>query len=96
MAITFEKEKKPFGVVRLVITIAAALLIIGGAYFLFFAPTPGIEALAPSEQRLASQISKLELNTQPAVEAFTSGRLKKYAGPPITGQVGRLNPFIRF
>ena len=96
MAITFEKEKKPFGIVRLVIVIAAVVLIVGGAYFLFFASTPGIEALVPSEQRLATQISKLELNTQPAVEAFTSNRLKRYAGPPSVGQVGRLNPFVRF
>ena len=75
---------------------AILLVLVGGVYFLFFAPTPGIEVLVPSEQKVTAQLSAIQLNTQPAVEAFTSGKFKRYAAPVSTGQVGRLNPFVRF
>ncbi len=96
MPISLEPQKKPVNWIALIAVVIAMVIIVGGAYFLFFAPVPGIEAIIPSEQKLASRISKLELNTQPAVEAFTAGRLKQYAAPLTVGQVGRTNPFIKF
>ncbi len=96
MPISLEPEKKPINWIALAVVVVLVVVIVGGAYFLFFAPVPGIEAIIPSEQKLASRISKLELNTQPAVEAFTAGRLKQYAPPLTIGQVGRANPFINF
>lgn len=96
MAIELETEKKPVNWGVLVPVIVAVVVIVGGVYFLFFAPVPGIEAFIPSEQKLATTLSKLELNTQPAVEIFTSGRLKQYAPMLSVGQVGRINPFVKF
>lgn len=96
MAIEFETEKKPIKWGMLIPVIVAVAVIVGGVYFLFFAPVPGIEAFIPTEQKLTTQLSELRLDTQSAVEIFTSGRLKQYAPPLSIGQVGRINPFMKF
>ena len=96
MAIVLEKEKKPVKLIPLIIVGVVVIVVVGGIYFLFFAPVPGIEAIIPTEQKLTTNLSNLELNTQPAVDAFGSGRLKRYANPPSVGQVGRTNPFVKF
>ncbi len=72
------------------------LLVFGGTYFLFFAPTPGIETLVPTEQKVTAQLSSIQLDTRPVVEVFNSGRLKSFAAPVSAGQVGRSNPFVAF
>lgn len=96
MAILLEPEKKPINLTALIAVIVAVVFIVGGVYFLFFAPVPGIEALVPTEQKLTTELSRLELNTQPAIEAFTARRLKQYTPPLSIGRVGRINPFMRF
>lgn len=94
--ITLQKVSKPVNWTAWIIAGVLTLLVFGAAYFLFFAPTPGIETLVPTEQKVTAQISSIQLDTRPVVEVFNSGRLKRFAGPPSAGQLGRSNPLISF
>lgn len=96
MAITLQKIKKSVNWVPIIVAAVLVIIVIGAAYFLFFAPVPGIEVISPSEQRITSQLSSVKLDTRPVVEVLNSGALKRHAGPPSVGQVGRSNPFISF
>ena len=99
MAITLptaKPPKKPVNWTALIVIVVSTLVVFGGAYYLFFAPTPGIEVLVPTEQRVTSQLSGLQFNTQTVVEVFNAGRLKRYAAPTSLGATGRVNPFVSF
>jgi len=96
MPLPILKPKKQINWIPIAVAAVLTIIVVGAAYFLFFAPTPGIEALVPSEQKITAQISAVRLDTRPVVEIFNSGRLKRSASPVSVGQTGRTNPFISF
>lgn len=91
-----QKIKKPTNWVAIGTAVFLAGVFVAGAYYLFFAPTPGIEILVPTEQKLTEQLSNIQLDTRPVVEVLNSGRLKRFVGPLSPGQYGRTNPFLAF
>ena len=81
-------------------TIITVLLIIGffagGVYFLFFKEVPGIETIVPSQLKSTTELSKVQFDPAGVMNSDAFRALRRYAGQPSIGQVGRPNPFIRF
>jgi uncharacterized protein (DUF58 family) len=92
MAIILEQKKKTnwFG-----ITVSVVLLvtILVGGYFLFFAPTPGIEVVAPLQFQSAVDLAKITFDPSAVVNSRQFKSLKIYTGLPSAGALGRENPF---
>lgn len=95
MAITFEEEKQ-FNWKALIIAVVAGIVIIGGAYFLFFAPVPAIEVIAPPSVRSASELSGVEFDPTSVVNSEDFRSLRRYVGQQTTGKTERVNPFIKY
>ena len=96
MAIILHEAKKEINWPLLLGMVLTLAVIIGGAYFLFFAPTPGIEVLVPTSQKIATQISSVELNSDTVVRNKVFQVLRQYSSPPSGTQAGRGNPFIKY
>jgi len=74
-----------------VITLAA----VGGlVYYLFFAPVPGIEFIAPASVKSTTELSNVELNLGVGTELIKNFR--RYTGQPSVGQIGKENPFVKY
>ena len=94
MAIIVEQNKKK-GMSWLVILVVLFLMaiIFAGGYYLFFAPTPGIEVVAPLGLRSAVDLSKITFDPSSVVNSQQFKSLKVYTGLPSVGNLGRSNPF---
>ena len=90
------QEQKLFNWKMLVGFIVAVLAVIGGIYFLFFAPVPGIEVIAPASVSSASELSGIEFNPENLVNGEKFRSLRRYVGQPTVGQIGRENPFVKY
>ncbi len=71
-------------------------LILLGGYFLFFAPTPLIDTIAPSGLVTAEKISEVTLDSSKIVNDPVLKTLREYGTVPSIGTVGRPNPFSSF
>ena len=95
MALIFSEEKK-FNWKGLA-TVAAIILAIGGAaYFLFFTPVPAIEIIVPPAARSIEELSGVQFDPASVVNSEDFRSLRRYGGQPGIGQIGRLNPFVKF
>lgn len=93
MAIVIEQNKKRFSWFGFFITLFFFGVIFAGGYYLFFAPTPGIEILAPLPLQSAAELARLTFDPASVVNSREFKRLKIYTGVPSTGVLGRSNPF---
>lgn len=76
---------------------AAVILAVGGAaYFLFFTPVPAIEIIVPPAARSIEELSGAHFDPAGVVNSEDFRSLRRYAGQPSIGQIGRPNPFIKF
>lgn len=71
-------------------------VVVGVIYFLFFAPVPGIEVIAPASVVSTSELSGIEFSPESVVNSDKFRLLRRYTGQASIGQVGRDNPFIKF
>jgi len=71
-------------------------VLLAGSYFLFFAPVPAIEVVAPVSTRSAAEISSVDFDPASLVNSDAFRSLRRYTGTPTTGQTGRPNPFIKY
>lgn len=95
MALVFEEEKK-FNWKGLLIVIVVILAIGGFAYFLFFTPVPAIEVIVSPAVRSTEELSSVHFDPASVVNSEDFRALRRYAGQPSIGQIGRPNPFIKF
>lgn len=95
MAIILQQEKSPVNWSMVTGVIVVLAIIVGGAYFLFFAPVPGIESIIPSRQQITDELSKVSLDTSTVLGNEEFKRLRQYSGVPAAGQLGRSNPFVK-
>lgn len=96
MAILVEEEgrgRDRFKVLMIAIVMA---LFLAGAYYLFFAPTPLIEVILPSELQFISRISEGGLNASTIFNSPVYQSLRQYTADVEVGEVGRSNPFQPF
>lgn len=96
MAIVLEEQKKGISWFAISVFIFLFLVVFGGGYYLFFAPTPGIEFIAPSSLRSVSEIAEVEFNPADVVSNPILGTLQLNGGLPTTGSLGRPNPLLGF
>lgn len=95
MAIEFE-EKSKFNWQGALLIIVLALVIVTSAYFLFFAPVPVIDVIVSPEIESTSEFSNITLDPLGVYNSPEFRALRRYAGQPSTGQLGRENPFIKY
>ena len=95
MAIVFEQPKRRINWFPIVTSVFGVLFIIALAYYLFFAPTPNIEAVLPEVLEKTNRISDLEF-TDPTLLLSSAAykALRVYVGAPSSGTLGRTNPFL--
>ncbi|MDD5430635.1 MAG: hypothetical protein PHP03_00160 [Candidatus Pacebacteria bacterium] len=94
MAILVE-EKKSFNWTSLLIVVLIFAFAFGVIYFLLLAPKPGVEIVVPSDQKLTSELSKISFDPASLSESDAFKQLKEYTGVPVTGNIGKSNPFAR-
>jgi hypothetical protein len=90
-----EKQKSPLAAILTILAIVIILVI--GAYYLFFSPAPAIEkVIVPQDLQSISQVSKVSIDTQAITESATYKTLvPKLPALQVSGY-GRANPFILF
>jgi len=96
MAVILEQPKRKTNWLALAVFIFLFLVIIGGGYFLFFAPTPGIEIIAPSQLEELSGLAGAEFDPAKLINDPIFKGLRQYGSLPSVGQLGRDNPFVSF
>lgn len=95
MAIILEERKSfKWGTVLMIIFLFG--IIISGAYFLFFAPKPAIEVFVPAEQKITSELAKIDFNPASLIGNASFKILRPYSPAPTPGKTGRTNPFVKF
>jgi len=93
MAILIQ-EQQAFNWKALVIFMVSLAVVGGLIYYLFFAPVPGIEFIAPASIKSTTELSNVELDLGVSTELIKNFR--RYTGQPSVGQIGRENPFVKF
>lgn len=95
MAIILKEQKRKANWFAIVVFLFLLVVILITAYFLFFAPVPGIETIAPTGLKSVSQLSKEAELFDPTtvVSDPVLKTLRQYGGLPSTGNLGRANPF---
>ena len=96
MAILIQQNHKKVNWFAISVTGFAVAFVIFAIYYLFFAPTPGIEIVVPSTLDTASQITSLEVDPSAVLNSRQFRLLRVYTGLPSVGQLGRANPFLSF
>jgi len=95
MAIVLE-DRQQFNWKALIIFITIIAVILGLAYFLFFAPSPVVQEIMPSGVKATAELSTVNLNPNDLLGNKVYQSLKQYGGSVVIPQVGRENPFIKY
>lgn len=93
MAIIVEQQQRKINWFAIVIFVFLLAVIFGGGYFLFFAPTPGIEIIAPTDLASAEKLSELTLDPSQVINNPALKGLRQQGTVPSTGTLGKQNPF---
>lgn len=96
MAIVVEEERRGPGIFSILGVVLVLGILFGGTYYLFFAPAPLVEIVAPQELEATSAVSKIELNFTGVTDSNLYRALKQYVQEPELGSAGRPNPFEPF
>ncbi len=96
MAILIQEQKKSVNWFAIIVTAFAVGAIVFGLYYLFFAPTPGIEVVVPPPLQSAKRISTIEVDPTIVLNSRAFRSLRAYAGIVTAGATGRDNPFVAF
>lgn len=96
MAILIEQDRKGFNWFGFLVFIFLLSVIVGGSYYLFFSPTPGIEFVAPTRLKTSSSIAQLNFDPSEVINHPHLKKLRKYGSPQSLGSVGRPNPLITY
>lgn len=96
MAIIIEEAKKPINWFPIIFGIILIAVIGGLIYYLFLAPTPGIEIIAPATLKEASQILAAPLDIPSVRDHRVFKTLLPYVPSLTVSNLGRENPFSPF
>lgn len=96
MAIVIEQNKKKFSWYGVLVTLFFLTIILVGGYYLFFAPTPGIEIVAPNSFQSAVNLARITFDPASVVNSSQFKSLRVYTGLPTVGNLGRNNPFLPY
>jgi hypothetical protein len=96
MAIAIKEEKKPINWLPIVFVLILIVVIGILVYYLFLAPTPGIEIIAPTSLKEAGQILSTPLDIPSVRDHRVFKTLLPYVPPITVSNLGRENPFTSF
>ena len=97
MPISLNEQKNNKSALFKIIMIALIVLVFGvGVYYVFFAPTPAFEVIAPPPLQTAREISKKSVDPTNVINSQAFRNLRNYAPLPTIGLIGRANPFLAF
>ena len=95
MAIVIEEQKKGFNWFALAIVILVVAGGVAASYYLFFAPTPFIEKVAPPRLESLKTVSQIELSPELITGNPMFQILKQYINPiEVPTGISRSNPFL--
>lgn len=95
MAIVVPKQRSG-GLMRFFTFIVILGVLLVASYYLFFAPTPAFDYIAPASLQEAEQLSRFDLEPSTVLESAQFKSLRKINGLPNGGTFGRANPFVAF
>jgi len=95
MAIIIEEEKRKINLFALAVVALVIITIVGGTYYLFFAPTPLIEKVTPSSVKSLEALSNIKLQPELIINNPKFQILKTYINQLETGTAGKNNPFLK-
>lgn len=96
MAIIIEEEKKPIPWTSIIFVLIIVGVIGALSYYLFLAPSPGIEIIAPTALKEASQILSSPLDVPTVINHKVFKILQSIIPPVTVSGLGRENPFSSF
>src|SRR5689334_16513352 len=95
MAIVIQKQSRGGGGFLRLIMVIIILGILGiAAYYLFFAPTPAFDYIAPPSLQQAAELSNFDLDPDAVIKSSEFRSLTPINGLPTGGTFGRENPFL--
>ncbi len=94
MAIVIEERKNGIGFLNLLIILIIIGIVFGGAYFLFFSPSPKVDVILPKPLEQTSKIAKFTLDPGTVFDGNEFKALRKVVNVPTGGSFGRGNPFL--
>ena len=95
MAIIIEEEKRKINWFALAVIILIIATIITATYYLFFAPTPLIERVAPARLQSLQELSHIRWQPEAIINNPNFQILKQYVNPIEIGPVGNTDPFVK-
>jgi len=95
MAIVIEEEKRRINWFAIGVIILIIATIIIATYYLFFAPVPFIEKVAPSRLQSLQELSRIRLEPETIINSSNFQILRQYVNPIEIGPVGKNNPFVK-
>ncbi len=97
MAIVIEEQKKKINWFALAVVILLIFVVGLAAYYLFFAPTPLVEKVAPPRLQSIQELSSIKLQPDVVISNPNFQILKQYVNPIEiqTDFVGKTNPFAK-
>lgn len=81
---------------KLIMFIVVLGVLFFAAYYLFFAPTPAFDYIAPQSLRQAAELSRFDIEPSSVLESPEFRSLRKINGLPTGGTFGRANPLSGF
>ena len=96
MAIVINDNERKVNWIAISIVSFILIVLILGTYYLFFSPTPLIEAIVPPDIQKVSQISEIDISVgmvRQVTDNPVTKMLKAHIAPPAPGSFGRENPF---
>lgn len=96
MSIIVEQRERKINWFAVCVFLFLFAVIGGGGYYLFFAPTPGIEVITPAPLRSAEAVSRVRFDPAGILNNPTLKNLRQQGTTPGIGSIGKRNPFLPF
>lgn len=96
MAIIIEQHERRINWFAVFAFLFLFTVIGGGGYYLFFAPTPGIEVITPVPLQFAETLSHATFDPSGILNNPVLKGLRQQGTAPSVGSIGRHNPFLPY
>lgn len=94
MAIIIEQRERKINWFAVFVFLFLLAVIVGGGYYLFFSPTPGIEVITPAPLESAEALSRATFDPAGILNDPVLKKLRQKETSPGVGAIGKQNPFV--
>jgi len=97
MAIIIEEQRRKINWFALALILLLVAIIGAAIYYLFFAPIPLVERVAPPRLKSLQELSSIKLQPETIINDSRFQILKQYVNPIEiqTNSIGKTNPFVK-